>query len=70
MTTKEEFLEKHNSLVSADMKVTMEILDCFELEKPALFKGGDYSIDKIRRPFIFWLTSLTNSEKKEMAKLK
>ena len=31
MTTKEEFLEKHNSLVSADMKVTMEILDCFEL---------------------------------------
>ena len=66
MTTKEQFLIKHNSLASLGLKATMEMLACFAAEKPALFKSGDCSIEKIRRPFIFWLTSLTNIQKEKM----
>ena len=66
MTTKEQFLIKHNSLASLNMRATMGMLICFKAEKPALFKGGDYSIEKIRRPFIFWLTSLSDAQKEKM----
>ncbi len=66
MTTKEQFIAKHNSLASADMRATTEILDCFIAQKPDLFKTGDYAIEKIRRPFIFWLTSLSSANKQKM----
>ena len=66
MTTKEQFLIEHNSLSPLNLKATMDILACFKAEKPTLFKSGDYSIAKIRRPFIFWLTSLTEAQKEKM----
>ena len=66
MTTKEEFLTEHNKLSPTNLQATDKTLNRFKTEKPALFKDGDYSIDKIRRPFIFWLTSLTKAEKEEM----
>lgn len=68
MTTKEQFLIEHNSLSSPDKRATMELLICFKLYKPALFKGGDYSIEKIRRPFICWLTSLSKTQKIKLKK--
>ncbi len=44
----------------------MDMLTRFREEKPALFKGKDWPIDKIRRPFIFWLTSLSRVKKEEI----
>lgn len=57
MTTKKEFLEEHNKLSPDNLKATMENLNLFKKEKPGLFKENDWPINKIRRPFIFWLTS-------------
>ena len=66
MTTKEEFLSEHNRLSPTNLQATMDILDRFKEEKPTLFKSEDWPINKIRRPFIFWLTSLSSKEKEEM----
>ena len=66
MTTKEQFITEHNKLSPENLQATKGMLARFKDEKPTLFKDGDFSIDKIRRPFIFWLTSLTESEKEEM----
>ena len=57
MTTKENFLIEHNKLSPLNLKATMGILTRFEKEKPSLFKNNDWEVDKIRRPFVFWLTS-------------
>ena len=37
-------------------------------EKTSLFKEDSWSIEKLRRPFIFWLTSLTLAEKEKINK--
>jgi hypothetical protein len=67
MVTKEEFLTEHNKLSPINLKATLGMLTRFREEKPALFKGSDWPIDKIRRPFIFWLTSLSRVKKEEIA---
>jgi hypothetical protein len=54
---KEEFLEEHNRLSPKNLKATIPLLSRFRLEKASLFKGDYWSIDKLRRPFILWLTS-------------
>lgn len=61
---KEEFLEEHNKLSSKDLKATMPLLSRFQIEKASLFNGEGWSIEKMRRPFILWLTSLSWSKKK------
>ncbi|MBL7058109.1 hypothetical protein ISS03_02110 [Patescibacteria group bacterium] len=63
MTTKEEFIIEHNKLSPLNLKATMEMLINFQIEKPGLLKDDDWSIDKIRRPFILWLTSPTNAKR-------
>ncbi|OGF28639.1 hypothetical protein A2331_04320 [Candidatus Falkowbacteria bacterium RIFOXYB2_FULL_34_18] len=63
MTTKEQFLSEHNRLSPLNLKATMETLSRFKMEKPTLFKSEDWPINKIRRPFIFWLTSMTQIKK-------
>ncbi|MDP3899915.1 MAG: hypothetical protein Q8Q23_02430 [bacterium] len=70
MTSKEQFIIEHNKLSPLNLKATMGILTRFKIEKPALFKSDDWPIDKIRRPFIFWLTSLSNTKKAEMSNAK
>jgi hypothetical protein len=60
MTTIEQFLSEHNKLSPSGLKATIETLVRFKTEKPALFKSDDWPVDKIRRPFIFWLTSGAN----------
>ena len=57
--TKEEFLLEHNRLSSLDMQATMSLLSRFRVEKASLFKDENWSIDKLRRPFIFWLISVS-----------
>lgn len=67
MTTKEQFLTEHNKLSPINFRATMEMLSTFKAEKPSLFKNNDWPINRIRRPFIFWLTSLTKDEKHKIS---
>jgi len=61
---KEEFLEEHNRLSPENLKATIPLLSRFKVEKTSLFKNDDWSIDKLRRPFILWLTSLSLNKRK------
>jgi hypothetical protein len=62
MTRKEKFLEEHNRLSGLNLQATAQLMTRFEIEKPAICKNGDWSIEKVRRPFIMWLTSLNIKE--------
>ena len=57
VTKKQQFLLEHNELSPFNLQATLMMLTCFKKDKPALFKDNDWSIDKLRRPFILWLTS-------------
>jgi len=57
MTKKQQFLLEHNQLAPLNLKATMHLLSRFRMEKASLFKDEDWPIDKLRRPFILWLTS-------------
>lgn len=58
MTQKELFLIEHNKLSPLNLRATVALLSRFREEKPSLFEGEDWPLDKLRRPFIMWLTSL------------
>lgn len=60
---KEQFLKEHNRLSPKNLKATISLLSRFRIEKASLFKNDDWSIDKLRRPFIFWSTSLPPGER-------
>jgi hypothetical protein len=62
-TTKEEFLSEHNKLSPSNLQATTDLLSRFRTDKTSLFKSDNWSIDKLRRPFILWLTSLPLREK-------
>ncbi len=63
-TKKGQFLQEHNKLSPTNLQATIPLLSCFRTEKAAFFnKGNDWSIDKLRRPFILWLLSLTAEQK-------
>ncbi len=66
MTKKQQFLLDHNKLSPLTLQATTFLLSRFKTEKATLFKDDNWSIDKLRRPFILWLTSLTTEEKKEI----
>jgi hypothetical protein len=61
---KEQFLEEHNRLSPENLRATISLLSSFRIEKTSLFKNDDWPIDKLRRPFILWLTSLSLNKKK------
>jgi len=66
MSKKRKFLLEHNRLSSLDLQTTLGMLSRFKTEKASLFKDNEWSIDKLRRPFIFWLTSYSSEERKKM----
>ena len=70
MTKKQQFLLEHNKLSPSNLQATMSLLSRFRIEKASLFKDDNWSIDKLRRPFILWLTSLTAKEKENINKKK
>ncbi|MCJ7786985.1 hypothetical protein MUP06_02125 [Patescibacteria group bacterium] len=70
MTKKQQFLLEHNKLSPLNLKATTSLLSRFRIEKNLLFKDNNWSIDKLRRPFILWLTSLTAEEKENIKKKK
>ena len=70
MTKKQQFLSEHNRLSPLDLQATLALLSHFKADKQSLFKDDNWSIDKLRRPFIMWLTSLTSQEKEDIRKEK
>jgi len=69
-TTKEEFLSEHNRLSPLNLQATIALLSRFRVEKASIFKDDNWSIDKLRRPFILWLTSMPLREKGNIKKEK
>ena len=66
-TQKEQFLIEHNRMSPENLRATEAMLCQFEIEKAVVFKNeAGWSIDKIRRPFILWLTSLTQEQRETM----
>jgi hypothetical protein len=61
--TQKEFLLEHNKLSPINLQTTIALLNRFKLEKTSLFKDENWPIEKIRRPFVFWLTSMTSADK-------
>jgi len=68
MTKKQNFLLEHNKLSPSNLHTTLAMLTCFKKNKPALFKDDEWSIDKLRRPFILWLTSMTEEALEDIRK--
>jgi len=66
MSKKQNFLTEHNRLSPLDLKATMVMLSRFRIEKPSLFKDNNWSIDKLRRPFLLWLTSFSPKQRKKI----
>ncbi len=66
MTEKQQFLEEHNKLSPENLQATSALLLRFKIEKPTLFKDNNWPLEKIRRPFILWLTSLSAAEKESI----
>jgi len=66
MTKKQQFLAEHNKLAPTNLQATPFLLSRFRAEKALLFKNNEWSIDKLRRPFILWLTSLSSKEKEDI----
>jgi len=62
---KQQFLLEHNRLSPKNLQATMPLLSRFRLEKASLFKNDDWSIEKLRRPFIMWMTSSASGEIKK-----
>jgi len=70
MTKKQQFLSEHNKLSPLNLQATTSLLSRFRVEKTSLFKDDNWSLDKLRRPFILWFTSLTSKEKENIKKTK
>ena len=68
MTKKENFLAEHNKLSPLNLQATIDLLSRFRIAKASIFKDDNWSIDKLRKPFILWLTSLTTKEKEDIKK--
>jgi len=69
-TSKEQFLSEHNKLSPSNLQATIDLLSRFRTDKTSLFKNDDWPIDKLRRPFILWLTSLPSGEREDIEKKK
>ena len=70
LISKEKFLEEHNKLSPSNLQATLALLNRFKEEKKPLLKDNGWCLDKLRIPFISWLTALQEPEKKERASRK
>jgi hypothetical protein len=70
MTKKQHFLSEHNRLSPLNLQTTLFLLTRFRIEKASLFKDDNWSVDKLRRPFILWLTSFDIGRKRNIEKEK
>ncbi len=63
---KQQFLLEHNKLSPSSLQATTGLLSIFRTKKASLFKDDTWPIDKLRRPFVLWLTSLTSKEREDL----
>jgi hypothetical protein len=68
--SKEQFLEEHNKLSPSNLQATLALLNRFREEKKPLMKDDGWCLDKHRIPFISWLTSMQEPDKKGFKKSK
>jgi hypothetical protein len=70
--SKEQFLQEHNKLSPQNLQADLVMLNRFKEEKKLAIKDDAWCLDKMRVPFISWLTSMQrikeHSEKKPTAK--
>jgi len=66
VSKKQQFLREHNRLSPPNLQATTGVLSRFRIEKAGLFKDNNWSTDKLRRPFILWLTSFSLEERENM----
>jgi len=64
LINKEKFLEEHNKLSPSNLQATLALLNRFKEEKKPLLKDDSWCLDKLRIPFIAWLTSQPKKEEK------
>jgi len=58
LTNQDKFLAEHNKLSPQNLQADLTMLKKFRDEKPALFKDDSWLIEKLRRPFVVWLSSM------------
>ena len=57
LISKEKFLEEHNKLSPPNLKATLAMLDRFKEEKRPQLKDDNWCLDKLRIPFMSWLSA-------------
>ena len=70
LISKEQFLKEHNKLSPLNLQATLTLLNRFKEEKRPLMKDNGWCLDKLRIPFISWLTAMQEPEKKSGKKSK
>lgn len=65
LISKEQFLQEHNKLSPSNLQATLVLLNRFKEEKRPLMKDDAWCLDKLRIPFIAWLSSLQKPDKKD-----
>jgi len=64
LISKEKFLEEHNKLSPSNLQATLVLLNRFKEEKRPLLKDDGWCLDKLRIPFISWLTAMQEHDGK------
>lgn len=64
LISKKQFLEEHNKLSPLNFQATITLLNRFSEERKPFVKDNAWCLDKLRIPFISWLTTLPESKKK------
>jgi hypothetical protein len=64
LINKEQFLEEHNKLSPSNLQATLALLNQFKEAKKPLLKDNSWCLEKLRIPFITWLTNLPKPDKK------
>jgi hypothetical protein len=70
LISKEQFLEEHNKLSPSNLQATLALLNRFKEEKRPLMKDDGWCLDKLRIPFISWMTSIQEKKEKGAGKSK
>jgi hypothetical protein len=65
LTNQDKFLEEHNKLSPVNLQADLELLNKFRQEKPGLFKDDAWPVEKLRRPFIVWLSGQQTLKKNQ-----
>ena len=66
--SKEQFLQEHNKLSPSNLQATLTLLNRFKEEKKPLMKDDGWCLDKLRIPFIAWMTAVQKEPEKKGAK--